>query len=136
MLDSQQYRHPLTAFAQVVTVEELLAAQQAVRESVCQPRHQKVHRGSRHGHAQHPDIYLGASPRGALALYRTSQARAAIVGRDYVIPDDVKALAEATLAHRIIVGPKARIKEISSRSIVQNILNTVPVPGATVGTRY
>jgi MoxR-like ATPase len=85
---------------------------------------------------QHPDVYLGASPRGALALYRTSQARAAIVGRDYVVPDDVKALAETTLAHRIIVGPNARIKDISSSSIVHNILNTVPVPGATVGARY
>jgi MoxR-like ATPase len=85
---------------------------------------------------QHPDVYLGASPRGALALYRTSQARAAIVGREYVIPDDVKALTEATLAHRIIVGPNARIKDISASGIVQNIMNMVPVPGAMVGTRY
>ena len=57
-------------------------------------------------------------------------------GRDYVIPDDVKALAEATLAHRIIVGPNARIKDISSSSIVQNILNMCPCARSTVGTRY
>jgi MoxR-like ATPase len=83
----------------------------------------------------HPDIYLGASPRGALALFRAAQARAAIVGRDVVIPDDVKSLAEATLAHRILVGPTARLREVTSRSIVQQLLTTIPVPGATVSAR-
>ena len=53
-------------------------------------------------------------------------------GRDFVIPDDVKALAEVTLAHRIIVGPAARIKNISSRTVVKDILQTTPVPGASV----
>jgi MoxR-like ATPase len=135
MLDSQQFKHPLNDLGQVVGVEELLGAQKAVRnvylnddmkhyiiEIVTATRNQ-------------PDIYLGASPRGALALYRTAQARAAIAGRDHVIPDDVKALAESTLAHRIIVGPTARIKEITARSIIQNLLNVIPVPGATVGLR-
>ena len=79
----------------------------------------------------HPDVYLGSSPRGSLALFRTAQARAAMTGRDYVIPDDVKALAEVTLAHRIIVGSSARIKNISSRTIVQDILQTTPVPGSS-----
>jgi MoxR-like ATPase len=83
----------------------------------------------------HNDVYLGSSPRGALALFRTSQALAAIEGRDYIIPDDVKVMAEATLAHRIILGPSARIKEISSRSIVQQIVAGTPIPGATVGAR-
>src|SRR5258708_20929225 len=76
----------------------------------------------------HPDIYLGASPRGALALYRVAQARAAVAGRDHVIPDDVKALAEPALAHRVIVGPTPRIKEITSRSIIPNLLTVIPVP--------
>jgi MoxR-like ATPase len=80
---------------------------------------------------QHADVYLGSSPRGSLALFRTAQARAAMAGREYVIPDDVKALAEVTLAHRIIVGPAARIKDITSRTIVQDMLNSVPVPGAS-----
>ena len=55
----------------------------------------------------HPDVYLGASPRGSLALYRASQAFAALTGRDYVIPDDVKALAEPALAHRVILKTAA-----------------------------
>ena len=81
---------------------------------------------------RHGDVYLGSSPRGSLALFRTAQARAAMSGRDFVIPDDVKALAEVTLAHRIIVGPAARLKNITSRAIVQDILQSTPVPGASV----
>ncbi|HEX3051924.1 MAG TPA: MoxR family ATPase [Aggregatilineaceae bacterium] len=136
MLDSQQYQHPLETLQQVVTVEELIAAQRAVRDEYVNPDIKNYIVSLVSYSRQHPDVYLGASPRGALALYRTAQARAAIVGRDYVIPDDVKALAEVTLAHRIIVGPNARIKDISSNSVVHSILNAVPVPGATVGARY
>jgi len=136
MLDSQQYQHPLTTLQQVVSVEELLTAQRSVREVYVNPDIKNYIVNLVTTSRQHPDVYLGASPRGALALFRTAQARAAAVGRDYVIPDDVKALAETTLSHRIIVGPNARIKDISSNSIVRSILNTVPVPGATVGTRY
>jgi MoxR-like ATPase len=136
MLDSQQYQHPLIGITQVVSVEELLAAQRAVREIYLNQDVKNYIVNLVTMSRQHPDVYLGASPRGALALFRTSQARAAAVGREYVIPDDVKALAETTLAHRIIVGPNARIKDISASSIVQNILNVVSVPGATVGTRY
>jgi len=81
---------------------------------------------------KHPDVYLGASPRGSLALHHSAQARAALHGRDYIIPDDVKTLAEAALAHRIIIGPAARIKDISARSVIQDILATVPVPGGSL----
>jgi MoxR-like ATPase len=77
----------------------------------------------------HPEVYLGASPRGSLALYRTSQARSAMMGRDYVLPDDIKALAIPTLAHRVILGPGARLRDISPIQIVEEILDTVPVPG-------
>jgi MoxR-like ATPase len=136
MLDSQQYQHPLMGLNQVVPVEELVAAQRAVRDIYLNQDIKNYIVSLVTMSRQHPDVYLGASPRGALALYRTSQARAAIVGREYVIPDDVKALTEATLAHRIIVGPNARIKDISASGIVQNIMNMVPVPGAMVGTRY
>ena len=62
----------------------------------------------------------------------TSQALAAIRHRDYIIPDDVKYLAEATLAHRLIISPAARIKNVDPREVVQDILSSVPVPGARV----
>lgn len=136
MLDSQQYEHPLIGLHQVVTVDELINAQIAVRDVYLNQDIKNYIINLVTTSRQHPDVYLGASPRGALALYRVSQARASVIGRDYVIPDDVKALAEPTLAHRIIVGPNARIKDISSTAIVHNILNAVPVPGATVGSRY
>ena len=136
MLESQQYQHPLANLQQVVSVQELLEAQSAVREIYLSPEVKSYIVGLVTASRQHSDVYLGASPRGALALYRTTQARAAVAGRDYVIPDDVKALAEPTLAHRIIVGPNARIKDISASSIVQNIMTMVLVPGATVGQRF
>ena len=75
------------------------------------------------------DIYLGASPRGSLALFRAGQARAALQDRDHVLPDDIKALAIPVLGHRIIVSPAARLRELSADRIVQEILYSAPVPG-------
>ena len=73
-----------------------------------------------------------ASPRGSLTLFRAAQARAALDGRDYAIPDDVKALAAFGLAHRMIVSPSARIKDVDAEQIIKEILNAVPVPGGSV----
>ncbi len=136
MLDSQQYQHPLADLRQVVSVDELLKAQRAVRDSYLNYDVKAYIVELVTATRRHPDVYLGSSPRGALALYRLAQANAALQGREFVLPDDVKLLAEAVLAHRIILGPTARIKDISSGSIVQYILNTTPIPGVTVGQRY
>jgi MoxR-like ATPase len=134
ILDRQQFVHPIEQLEQVVSTEELLAAQKAIREiyldSLVKEYIVEIARRTR----IHPDVYLGASTRGALAIYRLSQARAAMFGRDYVLPDDVKALAEASLGHRIIVGPAARIKDVEPVTIVQDILDNLPVPGAQVTT--
>jgi len=135
MLDSQQYKHPLNDLQQVASVEELMGAVKAVRNVFVNDEMKRYIIEIVTATRNHPDIYLGASPRGALALYRVAQARAAVAGRDHVIPDDIKALAEPALAHRVIVGPTARIKEISSRSIIQNLLTVIPVPGVTAGMR-
>lgn len=136
MLDSQQYEHPLNDISRVVTVAELLEAQKAVRTVYINDDVKAYIINLVTATRRHPDIYLGSSPRGALAIYRLSQAHAAIQGRDYVIPDDVKILTEPALAHRIILGPSARMKDISAGSIIQYILNTTPVPGSTVGQRH
>jgi MoxR-like ATPase len=132
ILDRQQHVHPVEEITQVVSVEELLAAQRAVKDIYLDEKVKdyivEVVRRTR----EHPDVYLGASSRGALAIYRLGQARASLLGRDFVLPDDVKALAQAALAHRIIVGPAARIKDIEPDMIVKDILNQVPVPGAQV----
>jgi hypothetical protein len=74
-------------------------------------------------------VYLGASPRGSLALYRAGQAFAALSGRDFVIPDDIKLLAEPALAHRLIVRTAATIRDVDPAAIVREILDAVPVEG-------
>ncbi len=131
VLSAQQYEHPINFLQQVVNVDELIAAQRAVREVYVADEVKRYIVDLVTATRNHPDVYLGSSPRGTLALFRTSQTRAAMAGRDFVIPDDVKALAEVTLAHRIIVGPSARIRDISSRTIVQDALAQTQVPGAS-----
>ncbi len=132
ILDSQQYAHPVDTLEQVIDVRELLDAQGKVKEVYVDPLVKEYIVTLVNATRDHPDVYLGASPRGSLALYKTSRARAAILGRDYVIPDDVKALSMPTLAHRLIVSPSARIKEVDPRAVVEEILESVPVPGARV----
>jgi MoxR-like ATPase len=135
VLDSQQYMHPVTQVEQVVSVEELIEAQETIKRVYIDNQIKRYIVDVVNATRAHPDVYLGASPRGSLALYRVAQARAALAGRDHVLPDDVKALAEATLAHRIIVGPAARIKDVSAQGIVADVLRQVPVPGAALGSR-
>lgn len=132
ILVSQQYQHPLQNQQQVVTLKELLAVQQLIKDVYVAKEVQQYIINLITASRRHGDVYLGSSPRGSLALFRTAQARAAMSGRDFIIPDDVKALAEVTLAHRIIVGPAARLKNITSRAIVQDILQSTPVPGSSV----
>jgi MoxR-like ATPase len=132
ILEAQQYVHPIVTVEQVVDAEELLGMQDRIKEVYV---HDAIKEyivslvGATRGH---PDVYLGSSPRGALALFRTCQARSALLGRDYVIPDDVKALAEPTLAHRLIVNPAAKIREVDPRRVTKEILQAVEAPGAPV----
>lgn len=132
MLDRQQHSHPVTRIDQVVSSEELVGAQERIKDvhinDLVKEYIVKLVNGTR----KHPDVYLGASPRGSIALYKTGQARAAILGRDYVIPDDIKAVAMVTLAHRLIISPSARIKNVDPRAVIQEILDSTPVPGARV----
>ncbi len=133
ILDSQQHHHPLDDLAQIMTAEELIQIQQQVRSIHVDPSIREYIVAITNATRSHANIYLGASPRGSLALFRASQALAAMRGRGYVIPDDVKLLAKPTLAHRIIVTPAARVRSISSTAILEEILEAVPVPGAWVG---
>ncbi|MEJ2012342.1 MAG: MoxR family ATPase [Anaerolineales bacterium] len=133
MLKSQQLVHPIVGLEQVVGVEELLAAQQAVREVTVSPEIEAYIVNLVDATRTHGEVYLGASPRGSLALYRTSQARAATEGRDFVLPDDIKALAVPTLAHRLIVGSAARIREVDARDLVEELLEKLPAPGGEIG---
>ncbi len=135
ILNRQQYIHPIEEIGQVLTVEELLAIQEAVKQVYLDPLIKDYIVALVNATRNHPDVYLGASPRGSLALFRTGQARASLEGRDYVIPDDIKAMAEVTLAHRIIVTPAARIKNINPRAVVKELLDAVPIPGVRPGMK-
>ena len=132
ILDSQQYVHPLTKIEQVVETDALRAAQEKLKDVYVDPLVKRYIVEIITQTRRHPDVYLGASPRGSLALYRTGQARAAMEGRDYVLPDDIKALATPTLAHRLIISPSARLRDVTGETMMREILTTLPVPGARV----
>jgi len=130
MIGEQQLAHPLDSLEAVVDIADLLAVQQAVRRVEVSAELRRYILDLIGATRKHPEVYLGASPRGSLALFRTAQTRAAILGREFVLPDDIKVMAVPTLAHRILVGSSARIRDVDARSIVQDILSSVPVPGS------
>ncbi len=132
ILDTHQYHHPLDDLEQIMVAEELVVIQKQIRSIHVDPSIREYIVAIANATRNHNNIYLGSSPRGSLALYRASQALAAIRGRGYVIPDDVKLLAKPTLGHRIIVTPAARVRAITSTAVLDEILQSVPVPGAWV----
>jgi MoxR-like ATPase len=133
ILDTHQHHHPLDDLSQIMTAEELVVIQQRVRTVHVDPSIREYIVAIANATRNHQNIYLGASPRGSLALFRAAQALAAMQGRGYVIPDDIKLLVKPTLAHRIIVTPAARVRAITPTAILDEILQSVPVPNAWVG---
>ena len=133
MIAEQQLVHPLESLQSVVEIKDLLEVQQAVRRIEVAAELRRYILDLVTATRRHAEIYLGASPRGSLGLFRTAQARAAVLGRSFVLPDDIKAMAIPTLAHRILVGSAARIRDVDSRTLIQDILNAVPVPGSEAG---
>ncbi|MFL7892918.1 MAG: AAA family ATPase [Anaerolineales bacterium] len=129
VLERQQFQHPIEVLQQVVSEDEVLQAQEAVREIFVSEELKNYMVEITRRTRDFQDVYLGASPRGSLTLFRTSQARAAIFGRAFVLPDDVKALAEAALCHRVILGPAARLRDVDEAEVIKEILSIVPVPG-------
>jgi MoxR-like ATPase len=127
ILDEQKRTHPLDEIEEVASTEELRAMQDGVREIYVDSAVSDYIVRLVNATRTHPDVYLGASPRGSLALYRAGQALAALSGRDYVIPDDIKMLAVPALAHRLIVKTAATVRDIDSVLIVRELLESVPV---------
>ncbi len=132
VLETQQRSQPLDEISQVVEVRELVEMQQRTREVYVDRLVREYIVELVNATRQHPDVYLGASPRGSLALDHTAQARATLMGRDYATPDDVKYMAVPTLSHRLIVSPGAGVRNTSTNEVVLELLESVPVPGARV----
>lgn len=129
VLSSQHHHHPLVDLDQVVSAEALIHAQDEVRSVFVSEAVKDYIVELARGTRNHPDVYLGASTRGSLALFAAGKARAAIHGQKFVLPDDIKALAVPVLTHRLILGPAARTRSVSPEGIVEEILSKVPVPG-------
>jgi MoxR-like ATPase len=134
IMERQQYVHPFEDLQPVVETAEVLAMQEMVRriylDDLVKRYIASLVEASRH----HPSIYLGASPRASLALFRAAQARALLQGRDFVMPDDIKALAEPVLAHRLVLVSSLQSQDRHAKTnVVRDILGRLPVPGAVPG---
>ncbi|HJZ90309.1 MAG TPA: MoxR family ATPase, partial [Gemmataceae bacterium] len=128
MLERMQKGHPIDDLKPVANAEDILAAQTAIREVHLDDKVRTYILQIVHGSRDHEDVLLGGSPRASIALFRTSQALAAIGGRDFVLPDDVKRMAHPVLAHRLILKPESRLRKRTSALVVQDIVSDVAVP--------
>jgi MoxR-like ATPase len=128
MLTRMQKSHPIDDLQSVVTPQEWIAGQDAVREVQVDEKVKKYVLEIVHGSREHEDVMLGGSPRASIALFRCSQALAAIQGRDYVLPDDVKRMTVPVLAHRLILKPESRLRKATPASVVTSIVSDVRVP--------
>ncbi|MGD0795092.1 MAG: MoxR family ATPase [Dehalococcoidales bacterium] len=133
IMEKQQYIHPIEQIGPVVECEDVLMLQETVKKIYVDDLVKQYIVALVDATRHHPSIYLGASPRGSLALFRTSQARALIMGRDYVLPDDVKALVMPALAHRTLLSSTGQAHGRDGNAPINEILSTVPVPGAIPG---
>ncbi len=122
ILRNLRQKHPIESIAQVVEGAELLPLYDAVSNTHVDESLEEYVVALVRATRAHPDLALGASPRGSLGLYKTAQALAALRGRDYVIPDDVKALAPLVLTHRLIVKPESQLRGRSAEAILDEIL--------------
>jgi MoxR-like ATPase len=128
MLERLQFEHPVENLKSVVTADEIVACQKACREIKVDPKVRQYILDLVYATRDHDDVSLGGSPRASIALFRASQALAAIRGNEFVLPDDVKRVAPAVLAHRILVRPESRLRRVTSESIVEEIINESSVP--------
>jgi len=128
VLERQVRTHPIHSVRPVVQKEEVLRMQESIHEVHIDASLKQYMVNIVAATREHPLLALGASPRASLGLMRTGQTRAALRGRDYVLPDDVKALATPVLGHRLILKPEARVRDSDVASLVSGILDQVPVP--------
>jgi MoxR-like ATPase len=128
MLERLQKGHPIEHLDPVVSAADVVACQKAVRDVYVDDLVRKYALDIVRHTREHDDVQLGGSPRASIALFRTSQALAAIRGRQFVLPDDVKRMAPAVLGHRLILKPESRLRRKTAAAVVDEIIGEVPVP--------
>ncbi|HSW57272.1 MAG TPA: MoxR family ATPase [Dehalococcoidales bacterium] len=131
IMQNQQFQHPIEKIKPVANCEGLIKLQESVKKIYVDPQVQEYIAKIVASTRSHPSIYLGVSPRGSLSLFRSVQARALMNGREFAIPEDVKALAESVLSHRLVLHSLDGSKDRSGRSIIHDVLAKIPVPGVT-----
>ena len=129
IVERQQMAHPIDTLTPVAEADEVVELQRAIREIYVDTLVKQYIVSLVDATRSHPDVALGASPRASLALFRGGQAVALIRGRDYVLPDDVKALAVPMLSHRMIISAAARMRGVDSSEAVETILEQTAIPG-------
>ena len=128
MLERLQLAHPIDAIKPVVSAADMIAAQKAVRSIHVDPKIRAYITNIVQGTRNHEDLRLGASPRASIALFRAAQALAAVRGRNFVQPDDIKRIAGPVLTHRVILQPESRLRKVTAEEVVQDVVADVPVP--------
>ncbi len=128
MLQRLQHGHPIDDLAAVVSAAEVLACQEAVRDVHVDDKVRRYVLEIVQGTRTHDDVQLGGSPRASIALFRTAQALAAVNGRNFVLPDDVKRMVQPVLAHRLILRPESRLRKVTPAALLHEIVSDVRVP--------
>jgi MoxR-like ATPase len=128
MLSRLQMKHPIDDLKPVVAAKDILNCQEAIRSVHVDDKIKRYVLDIVHGSREHEDVLLGGSPRASIALFRTAQSLAAIAGRNFVTPDDVKRMAQPVLAHRLILRPESRLRKKTPASVVNEIVGDCRVP--------
>ena len=130
IMGRQQLVDPFESLEPVATPARIASLQDAARQIYIDDLVKEYIVALVNATRSHPDAALGASPRASLSLMRGGQARALMDARDYVLPDDVKAIASAVMSHRVILSPGARMRGVTGDSLVEEVMDRIPVPGA------
>jgi MoxR-like ATPase len=128
MLQRLQHSHPIDDLNPVVSAAEVVACQDAIRDIHVDDKVRRYLLDIVQRTREHDDIHLGGSPRASIALFRTAQALAAMSGRNYVLPDDVKRMVMPVLGHRLILRPESRLRKVTPATVINDIVPDVPVP--------
>ena len=131
VIEQQEQTHPIDELEAVATPEDMINLQDATKNVYVDSAVREYIVSFIGATRNHEDVSLGASPRASLGMFRAVRGMAILRGRDYVIPDDVKELAYAVLAHRLILSPAARMRGVHSSQVIDGLLESVAVPGAT-----